>query len=31
MELRDKRYNDIRLTFVEDGHKYFDSMGNTLY
>ena len=29
MELRDKRYNDIRLTFVEDGHKYFDSMGNT--
>ena len=29
MELRDKRYNDIRLTFVEEGHKYFDSMGNT--
>ena len=29
MELRDKRYNDIRLTFIEDGHKYFDSMGNT--
>lgn len=29
MELRDKRYNDIRLTFVEDGHKYFDNLGNT--
>ena len=29
MELKDNRYNDIRLTFIEDGHKYFDSLGNT--
>lgn len=26
--LKDKRYNDIKLTFQEDGHKYTDSLGN---
>lgn len=29
LKLRDKRYNDIRLTFKEEGHKYYDSNGNT--
>lgn len=29
MELKDTRYNDIRLTFEEEGHKYYDSLGNT--
>lgn len=28
LTLRDTRYNDIRLTFKEDGHKYNDSFGN---
>ena len=28
LQLRDTRYNDIRLTFKEDGHKYNDSLGN---
>ena len=28
MELRDKRYNDIRLIFHEEEHKYKDSLGN---
>ena len=28
MELRDKRYNDIRLIFHEEEHKYNDSLGN---
>lgn len=26
--LRDKRYEQVKLTFVEEGHKYFDSLGN---
>lgn len=26
--LRDKRYNDVRLIFKEDGHKYTDTFGN---
>ena len=29
LQLRDLRYNDIKLTFKEEGHKYFDSLGNT--
>lgn len=29
LTLRDTRYNDIRLTFQEDGHKYYDTLGNT--
>lgn len=29
LKLRDERYNDIRLTFKEEGHKYYDSNGNT--
>lgn len=29
MELKDTRYNSIRLTFEEEGHKYYDSLGNT--
>lgn len=28
IELRDKRYNDVRLIFHEDEHKYNDSLGN---
>lgn len=28
MELKDKRYNDVRLIFKEDGHKYNDTYGN---
>ena len=28
LTLRDTRYNDIRLIFKEDGHKYNDSFGN---
>jgi hypothetical protein len=28
MELKDKRYNDIRLIFHEEEHKYNDSLGN---
>lgn len=28
LELRDKRYNDVRLIFKEDGHKYNDTYGN---
>lgn len=27
--LRDKRYEQVKLTFVDEGHKYFDSLGNT--
>lgn len=29
LELRDTRYNDIRLVFHEDGHKYNDTLGNS--
>lgn len=28
LQLRDTRYNDIKLIFKEDGHKYNDSYGN---
>lgn len=28
MELKDIRYNDVKLIFQEDGHKYYDSYGN---
>lgn len=28
LSLRDKRYNDVRLIFKEDGHKYTDTLGN---
>lgn len=28
MEVRDSRYNDIRLTFKEENHSYTDSIGN---
>lgn len=28
LKLKDERYKDIRLTFKEDGHKYFDNYGN---
>ena len=28
MELKDKRYNDVRLIFKEEGHKYNDTYGN---
>lgn len=28
LQLRDTRYNDIHLTFKEDGHKYSDNFGN---
>lgn len=28
MELKDTRYNNIRLIFKEDGHKYHDTLGN---
>lgn len=28
LTLRDNRYNDVRLTFKEEGHKYNDSFGN---
>lgn len=28
LELKDTRYNDIRLVFKEDGHKYTDTFGN---
>lgn len=28
LELRDKRYNDIRLVFDEPQHKYIDTLGN---
>jgi hypothetical protein len=29
LKLRDTRYNDIKLIFKEDGHKYTDSLGNS--
>lgn len=29
LRLLDDRYRDIRLVFKEDGHKYFDTLGNT--
>lgn len=29
LTLRDTRYNDVKLTFQDEGHKYFDSFGNT--
>lgn len=28
LQLRDLRYNDIKLIFKEDGHKYTDTLGN---
>lgn len=28
LQLRDTRYNDVRLIFKEDGHKYTDTLGN---
>lgn len=28
LNLRDSRYNDVRLIFKEDGHKYTDTFGN---
>lgn len=28
LQLRDTRYNQVRLTFKEDGHKYTDNYGN---
>lgn len=28
LSLRDKRYNDVRLTFKEEGHSYTDTFGN---
>lgn len=28
LQLRDKRYNDVRLIFKEDEHKYTDTLGN---
>lgn len=28
LKLRDTRYNDVRLIFKEDGHKYTDTLGN---
>lgn len=28
LQLRDKRYNDIKLVFEEEAHKYNDSLGN---
>lgn len=28
LQLRDFRYNDVRLVFKEDGHKYTDTLGN---
>lgn len=28
LTLRDKRYNDVRLIFKEDGHKYTDTLNN---
>lgn len=28
LQLRDDRYEDIRLVFQEDGHKYHDTLGN---
>lgn len=28
ISLKDKRYEQVVLTFVEEGHKYFDSLGN---
>lgn len=28
ISLQDQRYNDIRLTFIEEGHKYHDTLGN---
>lgn len=28
LQLRDLRYNDIRIIFKEDGHKYTDTLGN---
>lgn len=27
--LRDKRYEQVKLTFVNEGHKYYDTLGNT--
>ena len=30
LQLRDTRYNDVHLTFQEEGHKYFDDFGNTI-
>ena len=29
LELRDKRYNDVRLVFDEPQHKYTDTLGNS--
>lgn len=29
LQLKDRRYNDIHLTFEEEGHKYTDSLGNS--
>lgn len=29
LQLRDTRYNEVHLTFQEEGHKYFDDFGNT--
>ena len=28
LTLRDTRYNDVRLIFQEEGHKYTDTFGN---
>ena len=28
LELKDTRYNDVKLIFKEDGHKYNDTNGN---
>ena len=28
MEIRDKRYEDVRLIFKEENHKYTDTLGN---
>ena len=28
LKLRDTRYNDVKLTFIEDGHSYHDNFGN---
>lgn len=27
--LRDKRYEQVKLTFINEGHKYYDTLGNT--
>lgn len=29
LQLKDKRYEDVRLIFKEDGHKYNDTLGNS--